>query len=202
MNPTRPKPLHHHASHLHQSLQHRLHNFSRKPKPPCRLQRSKRSMCPRKPSQQIHHRLRRHTQKSTSATPEATAHPTHPDTEPHPPPRSASSPAIPTSSTRRAFISRATLSATSSKAQRSRNSSCVNPNSQQQIMHPIHRPDLVLRDQPLQLFFGFLNRPKIQQLPKIGIAHQLPQLILIDRKRLRPPLRQRSIPVIDVAFAT
>jgi hypothetical protein len=46
----------------------------------------------------------------------------------------------------------------------------------------------------LQLLFERVQRIRVQQVPELGVAQQLPQLCLIDRKGLCPPLRQRATP--------
>ncbi len=65
-------------------------------------------------------------------------------------------------------------------------------------MHAVHTFRLVSLRQMLELRFHFRERVGIEQLAQFRLAEQLLQLRLIDRKRLRAPLRQRRIAVVDV----
>ncbi len=65
-------------------------------------------------------------------------------------------------------------------------------------MYAIHRPRLVRIDDALKLFLHFLNRADVEQLPKVSIAEQLAQLLLIDAQGLRAAFREGRIAVIDV----
>ena len=57
---------------------------------------------------------------------------------------------------------------------------------------------LVLLVEVLQLPLDGVERVGIEQLAQLGVAEQLAQLRLIDRQRLRAPLGQRRVAVVDV----
>ena len=50
----------------------------------------------------------------------------------------------------------------------------------------------------LQFGLGRFDRPGIEQIAELGFANQLAQLRLIDGKRLRAPLGERRVAVVDV----
>ena len=57
---------------------------------------------------------------------------------------------------------------------------------------------MILRVEILQLALNLREGVGIEQLAQLRLAEQLPQLRLIDRQRLRAPLRQRCVAVVDV----
>jgi len=56
----------------------------------------------------------------------------------------------------------------------------------------------IIRFQRLQPRLHFIQCSRIQQLAQIRVAQQFFKLRLINRQRLRPPLRQWRISVIDI----
>ena len=58
---------------------------------------------------------------------------------------------------------------------------------------------LVLRVEPLQLALDRVHRVGVEQLAQLGVAEQLAQLRLIDGQRLRAPLGERRVAVVQKA---
>ena len=69
---------------------------------------------------------------------------------------------------------------------------------QQQIVHRVGRARVKARRQVLQLLLERVEHGLVEQIAQLGVADQLAQLRLIDRQRLRAPLGQRRIAVVDV----
>ena len=70
--------------------------------------------------------------------------------------------------------------------------------AQKQVLHAIGVARMVIRIEHLQLGLGFVEGKGIEQFPKVGVAEQVLELRLVDRKRLGPAFRERRIALIDV----
>ena len=71
--------------------------------------------------------------------------------------------------------------------------------AQQQIVDAVDGRDAVpLGSRCCSCRSTLVDAPRIEQLAQLGVAEQLAQLRLIDRQRLRPPLGQRRVAVVDV----
>ena len=68
----------------------------------------------------------------------------------------------------------------------------------QQVVDGVGAARLVAVFQVLQAPLELGERVRIQQVAKFGVAQQFAQLRLIDRQRLRAPLGQRRVAVVDV----
>jgi len=64
-------------------------------------------------------------------------------------------------------------------------------------MHSIGAPRAVLRVEALKLPLDRLHRLSVEQLAELGVAEQIAQLRLIDGERLRAPLGQGRVAVVE-----
>ena len=70
--------------------------------------------------------------------------------------------------------------------------------AQQQIVDAVDGLRALRVVELLQLALDVRERVRVEQLAQLRLAEQLAQLRLIDRERLRAPLGQRRIAVVDV----
>ena len=92
----------------------------------------------------------------------------------------------------------ATPRATSSSAARAAISAARQiADPEQQVVDGVSVLRVVARIEVLELVLVRLDHGGIEQLAQLGVAEQLAQLAVVDRERLRPPLRERRIAVVE-----
>ena len=66
-------------------------------------------------------------------------------------------------------------------------------------MERVGAPGVAARVEPLQPPLGLCERVGIEQLPQLGVAHELAKLGLVDHKRLCAALGEWCIAVVEEA---
>src|SRR5581483_9591172 len=71
--------------------------------------------------------------------------------------------------------------------------------AEQQLVQPVDVPRRALRLEVLKLELELGERPRVEKLAQLDLAEQLPQLRRIDGERLRAPLGERRVALVDEA---